>query len=127
MAPRLRLRIGEVEAVVELNETETARALYESAPFESVAETWGDEVYFSTPVSKGLEEGHAKEVVELGEVGYWPPGRAMCLFFGPTPVSGPGEIRPASAVTIVGRLVTDPEELRKVKDGDPIKVEREEG
>jgi len=127
VAPRLRLRIGEVEAVVELNETETARALYESAPFESVAETWGDEVYFSTPVSKGLEEGHAKEVVELGEVGYWPPGRAMCLFFGPTPVSGPGEIRPASAVTIVGRLVTDPEELRKVKDGDPIKVEREEG
>jgi len=127
VAPRLRLRIGEVEAVVELNDTETARALYESAPFESVAETWGDEVYFSTPVSKGLEEGHAKEVVELGEVGYWPPGRAMCLFFGPTPVSGPGEIRPASAVTIVGRLVTDPEELRKVKDGDPIKVEREEG
>lgn len=127
MALRLRLKIEEVEAVVELNETETAKALYEAAPFESSANTWGDEVYFSTPVSTELEKEKVKEVVELGEVGYWPPGRAMCLFFGPTPVSGPEEIRPASAVTVVGRIVFGLEELKKVKGGDPIKVEREEG
>jgi len=62
--------------------------------------------------------------VEVGDVGYWPPGKALCLFFGPTPISRPGEVRPASTVVLVGRLSSDPEELRKVREGDLVRVER---
>ncbi|HID10966.1 MAG TPA: hypothetical protein EYP17_06660 [Candidatus Latescibacteria bacterium] len=124
MAKTLKLKIGDVEATVKLLDNETADKLWEVAPFESSAETWGDEVYFSTPAEVELEGEFAREVVEVGDVGYWPPGRAMCLFFGPTPISHPGEIRPASPVALVGRLSTDPEDLRKVREGDPIRVER---
>jgi len=124
MAKTLRLKIGDVKAVVELLDNETADKLWEAAPFESSAETWGDEVYFSTPAEAGLEDEFAREVVEVGDVGYWPPGKAMCLFFGPTPISRPGEVRPASTVVLVGRLSSDPEELRKVRKGDEVKVER---
>ncbi len=126
MARKLKLTIGEVVAEVELNETETAKRIFEAVPFESSANTWGEEVYFSTPVALELEEEFAREVVEVGDVGYWPPGRAMCLFFGPTPASRGDEIRPASPVTLIGKLLTDPQDLRKVKDGDPIKVEKAE-
>jgi hypothetical protein len=78
-------------------------------------------VYFSTPVAVDLEKG--AEVVEKGAIGYWPPGRALCLFFGPTPASkNPEEIRPASAVTVVGRILADPEILDGVQDGDPIEI-----
>ncbi|HIE03953.1 MAG TPA: hypothetical protein EYP61_04255 [Candidatus Latescibacteria bacterium] len=120
----LKIRIGEVEATVELLECEVAGKLWEVAPFESSAKTWGDEVYFSTPVEAGLEDEFAREVVEVGDVGYWPPGKALCLFFGPTPISRAGEIRPASTVVLVGRISSDPGDLRKVRDGDPIRVER---
>ena len=124
MAKTLKLRVGEVEAVVELLENKVAGKLWEAAPFESSAETWGEEVYFSTPVEAGLEDEFARDLVDVGDVGYWPPGKALCLFFGPTPISRPGEVRPASTVVLVGRLSSDPEELRKVRKGDEVKVER---
>jgi len=99
----------------------TVSALSQALPLKARARRWGKEVYFETPVAVDLEKG--AEVVEKGAIGYWPPGRALCLFFGPTPASkNPEEIRPASAVTVVGRILADPEILDRVKDGDPIEI-----
>jgi hypothetical protein len=96
-------------------------AISKALPIKAQAHRWGKEVYFSTPVAVDLENG--AEVVEKGAIGYWPPGRALCLFLGPTPASkNPEEIRPASAVTVVGRILADPEILDRVKDGDPIEI-----
>jgi len=100
---------------------QTVRALLRALPIQSVAQRWGDEVYFSVPVQADAE--NAQEIVEKGDVGYWPPGKALCLFFGPTPSSRqPGEIRPASPVNVVGRALDDPRVLAAVTDGDPIEV-----
>ncbi len=114
--------IGEV--IVELidKNPKTRDAFLQAVPFESRANRWGDEIYFSTPVDLGQE--NAQEVVDKGDVAYWPPGNALCIFFGPTPVSGPGEIRPASPVNVFGRVVGDLERLKKVRSGERVRVER---
>ena len=89
----IRIRAGDVEALADLDASETAAAIWDALPFTIPANTWGDEIYFTIPV--GLEEDHAQPTVALGDLGYWPPGSAFCIFFGPTPMSSPGEIRPA--------------------------------
>jgi len=71
----------------------------------------GDEIYFSIPLDREIENG--KETVEKGDIGYWPPGRALCLFFGPTLMSAPGEIRPAGPVSVVGGMSGDLSALKK--------------
>ena len=76
-------------------------------PICSSFNTWGDEIYFSIPVEAELDEHALREVVEIGDLGYWPPGSAFCIFFGLTPVSEPGKIMPASAVNIVGKVAGD--------------------
>jgi hypothetical protein len=115
-------KIGEIRAVLEESlAPKTVSALSQALPLKARARRWGKEVYFETPVAVDLEKG--AEVVEKGAIGYWPPGRALCLFFGPTPASkNPEEIRPASAVTVVGRILAAPEILDGVKDGDPIEI-----
>jgi len=115
-------KVGEIRAVLEESlAPKTVSALSQALPLKARARRWGKEVYFETPVAVDLEKG--AEVVEKGAIGYWPPGRALCLFFGPTPASkNPEEIRPASAVTVVGRILADPEILDGVKDGDPIEI-----
>jgi hypothetical protein len=115
-------KIGEIRAVLEESlAPKTVSALSQALPLKARARRWGKEVYFETPVAVDLEKG--AEVVEKGAIGYWPPGRALCLFFGPTPASkNPEEIRPASAVTVVGRILGDPEILDRVQDGDPIEI-----
>jgi hypothetical protein len=115
-------KIGEIRAILEESlAPKTVSALSQALPLKARARRWGKEVYFETPVAVDLEKG--AEVVEKGAIGYWPPGRALCLFFGPTPASkNPEEIRPASAVTVVGRILADPEILDGVKDGDPIEI-----
>ena len=97
-------------------------AIVRALPFESTANLWGKEVYFTTPVNVELE--NPQETVNIGDVAYWPPGNALCLFFGPTPISKPGEIRPASPVNVVGRVVSGLEVLEKVEDGEKIRVEK---
>ncbi len=119
---RIRISAGSVTALAELNSTSTAVALWQVLPLNARANTWGDEVYFDIPLKLDIEDG--KEIVEIGDIGYWPPGHAVCIFFGSTPVSGEGEIRPASAVTILGKLIDDPKAFRKVKQGNVITVER---
>ncbi|MEM0458840.1 MAG: cyclophilin-like fold protein [Thermofilaceae archaeon] len=103
----------------------TAEALLRALPFESRARRWGEEVYFESPVDAGEED--ASELVEVGDVAYWPPGRALCLFFGPTPISRPGEIRPASPVNVIGRVVEGLDVLRRVSSGERVRVEVAEG
>ena len=122
MKRQVRIKVGQVVALAEFYETKTADAIWESLPLGSNIHTWGEEIYFSISLKLELEAG--REVVEMGNLGYWPPGNAFCIFFGPTPVSRPGEIRAASAVDVFGSLVDDPKVFRKVKDGGNIVVER---
>lgn len=118
---RIRIATDDVVVEAELNDSSTAKAIWDSLPIQSEANTWGDEVYFSIGLKLSGEK--PKDVVGLGDLGYWPPGRAMCIFFGRTPASRGEEIRPASPVNIFGRLISGLETLKKVKDGDKIKVE----
>lgn len=102
---------------------ETFRRIVEALPIESTASRWGEEVYFTTPVSIGEE--NAVEVVDMGAIAFWPPGSALCLFFGPTPVSRtPDEIRPYSPVNVIGRVVEGLDVLKKVRSGTLVRVSR---
>jgi hypothetical protein len=111
---------------VDLNDSSTADQLLAALPFEGTVNTWGDEIYFETPVAAKLEKG-AKALVEVGDVAYWPPGKALCVFFGPTPASTGDEPRAASPVTRVGRVAGDLGPLREVRDGARIRVSRDPG
>lgn len=122
MMRQIRVTAGSVTALAELNDSETADSMLKALPFSSKAMTWGDEVYFSVPVRAGIENGI--DVVNMGDLGYWPPGKAFCIFFGPTPMSRGNEIRPASAVNVFGRLLGDPRVFKAVNDGDPVSVDR---
>ena len=107
-----------------LNDTATAQAIWDALPITARANTWGDEVYFSIPVRLGTEKG--QETVALGDLGYWPPGTAFCIFFGPTPMSQGDEIRPASPVTVFGHIEGDATLFRAVSSGTQVTIERAE-
>lgn len=124
MGRRIKVTVGDVEVYGELNETETADLIWKGLPIESRINTWGDEIYFSIPIQAELEDS-AREVVELGAMGYWPPGNAFCIFFGPTPNSRGDEIRPASAVNVFGKVVGDPKVLKTVRTGVSVRIEAE--
>jgi len=124
MARQIRITAGPAAATATLNDTPTAQAIWDALPIEARASTWGDEIYFSIPVR--LSEQQAQATVELGDLGYWPPGSAVCLFFGPTPVSRPGEIRPASPVNVFGKVDGDPTVFRSVRSGERIRITRAE-
>ncbi len=119
MSKKIRILLGETELKAELNDSKTAESIWETLPVEGKANLWGEEIYFSIPVRTGTETG-AKEVVSAGEMGYWPPGNAFCIFFGPTPASRGGEIRAASPVNIIGKIPGDLKALRKASDGAKI-------
>ena len=122
MERQIRIKAGSVIVVAELYNTKTAEAIWQALPFSSKVNTWGDEIYFSIPVKIGLESG--QEIVDFGDLGYWPPGSAFCIFFGQTPVSNKDEIRAASAVDIFGKVVDDASMFKNVKDEEEIVVER---
>ena len=105
-----------------LNDSNTSNLIWDSLPINSSVSTWGDEIYFSIPVNE--EEEDAKEVVELGDLGFWPPGNAFCIFFGLTPASSQGEIRPASPVNIIGRINGGLDALKQVNPGESVKISR---
>ena len=113
---------GEVYAELSGENPNTAQAIWDALPLEGRANTWGDEIYFSIPVE--VEAENQREVVELGDLGYWPPGSAFCIFFGPTPASRGAEIRPASAVNVFGRILGDPKIFKKVKGGEKVRIEQ---
>ncbi|MFQ5521376.1 MAG: cyclophilin-like fold protein [Candidatus Methylomirabilia bacterium] len=119
---RIKITAGTVEGEALLGEGTTAKAIWEALPLSAEAETWGDEIYFPIPLR--LKAENPKEVVESGDLGYWPPGQAFCIFFGPTPASRDGEIRPASAVTVFGRVTGNPKVFKKVSAGTTVRVTR---
>ena len=121
---RIKISAGGVVVSAELDDTDAANRLWEALPVQASANTWGDEIYFSVGIDAELDDT-AQETVELGALGYWPPGDALCLFFGPTPMSVGDEIRPASAVNILGRIEGDSTVLKAVSSGTPITVEAE--
>ena len=118
----IRITAGTVSAQATLNESRTAGAIWGALPIEAKAQTWGDEIYFAIGVREA--EDAARAVVELGDLGYWPPGQAFCIFFGPTPASHGDEIRPASPVNVVGRVVGDARAFTRVRSGARVVLER---
>ena len=119
---RIRITAGSVAADAVLNESATAAAVWEALPLSVAGETWGDEIYFSIPVKAKPES--PRETVEKGDLGYWPPESAFCIFFGPTPASRGSEIRPASPVNVFGRVLGDSTVFKKVRSGTTVRVER---
>lgn len=117
---RIRWPSGELSA--RLEPTPTAQVLVAALPFDSSASTWGEEVYFGTPVSPRLESD-ARRVVDPGTVCFWVEGRSLALPFGPTPISKGSECRLVAKVNILGKIVGDARALAGVRDGDPIRVE----
>lgn len=119
---KIRIIAGEVTATAVLNDSQTAQAIWEALPITARANTWGEEIYFGIPVH--LKEENPQEVVALGDLGYWPPGHAFCIFFGRTPVSRGNEIRPASAVNVIGKVEGDPKVFSRVRDGEKVVLEK---
>lgn len=119
---KLKMTIGGVEIRAEVFDTPTGDALYAAAPFEATASTWGEEVYFATPVTL-RREPDARAVVEAGELAFWIEGSSIAIGFGPTPISRGDEIRLASPTNIWGRALDDVRRLTQVRDGDAIRVE----
>jgi hypothetical protein len=122
MGTRILITAGAVSVPAELVESPTGRAIAAALPIRADANIWGDEIYFPVAVNEKLDET-AAEVVEVGDLGYWPTGKAFCIFFGPTPASRGDEIRPASAVNVVGRLLGDPRLFKGVGDGQLVEIQ----
>jgi hypothetical protein len=118
---KLEITVGGVPLLVEVFDTPTGRAVLAAAPFDSQARTWGEEVYFSTPV-RVAREADARALVEAGELAFWVEGDAIAIGFGRTPISRGDEIRLAAPTNIWGRTEDDVRRLKAVRDGDPIAV-----
>jgi hypothetical protein len=121
---KIKITAGQVSAAAELNDSATAQAIWEALPITARANTWGDEIYFGIPVHKDEEDG--QEIVNLGDLGYWPPGHAFCIFFGRTPMSRGNEIRPASPVNVVGRILGDATVFKGVSSGAKVVIDKAE-
>ncbi len=122
----MRTILIQVEAIsikAELNESETSNLIWNELPLNANVNLWGDEIYFDTGVNAALEL-HSSDIVTSGDIAYWPPGAAFCIFYGPTPGSLGDEIRAASAVNIIGTVKGDESIFRKVKNGSMISVSR---
>lgn len=122
MKRRIGIIAGTLEVAAELNDTGTADAIWKALPLVGRVNLWGDEMYFSTPLK--LQQDREQEVVEAGDLAYWPPGNAICIFLGPTPASKDNEIRPASPVTVFGKVLGDITQLRKTAEGTEITIRR---
>lgn len=119
---KIAIRVGSVTMEAELHDTPTARKIAAALPIRTSFNTWGDEIYFAIPVESSLDDS-AQEVVNIGDLGFWPPGNALCIFFGQTPASQPGEIRPASAVNIFGKVIGDATQFKQVMREREVIVE----
>jgi hypothetical protein len=122
---KIAISAGSVRAEAELNESATAQQVWEALPIDGRANTWGDEIYFEIPVT-AEQAPDARAEVEVGELGYWPVGRAFCIFFGPTPASRGDEPRAYSPVNVLGRIGGDATVFRTVPGGAAVRIERAE-
>ena len=122
MLKDIKITAGDVEVEAQLNDSATAKLIAEALPIKATANRWGEEIYFSIGVEAELEKD-SREVVEAGELGYWPSGSAFCMFFGLTPASQGDEIRAASAVNIIGKMKGDWSGLTNVPGGASVLIE----
>jgi len=120
---RLVISAGTVSLPAELNDSPTARQVWEALPIEGTANTWGDEIYFAIPVV-AAEEADARADVAVGELGYWPVGHAFCIFFGSTPASTGQAPRAYSPVNVLGRVLGDATRFRAVRAGTRVRLAR---
>ncbi|MFO7967256.1 MAG: cyclophilin-like fold protein [Archaeoglobaceae archaeon] len=120
---KIKIESGDLIKEAELYEgtaPQTVKAVLSNLPIESEVNTWGDEIYFTADI--GIqEEENSHEVVEMGDVAYWVEGKALCIFFGKTPMSSGDEIVPAGPVNVIGKVTGDEKDFKQVKDGAPIK------
>ncbi|MBN1474828.1 MAG: hypothetical protein JW914_09450 [Syntrophaceae bacterium] len=122
MPTAVKIVVGMTILKGELFDSAYARAIIKSLPLEARPHEWGDEFYFAIPVDLSLDESATKKV-NVGDIGYWPPGKALAIFFGPTPMSTGLEPVPASEVNFVGRILGDATVLRKEKEAGKIRIE----
>lgn len=122
---KIHIQAGSLRLTAELNDSATAQAIVAALPIRGRGNRWGDEIYFKIPVQQG-EADDARADMAVGELAYWPPGQAFCIFFGKTPVSSGDQPRAASACNPVGRILGDPTPLRSVPDGSLVVLEKSE-
>jgi hypothetical protein len=122
MPKDIKITTENIEVKAQLNDSATAKLIFEALPIKAKAQRWGEEIYFSIGVEAELEKD-SREVVTAGELGYWPSGDAFCMFFGPTPASRGDEIRAASAVNIIGKMKSDWSGLTNVRSGASVLIE----
>jgi hypothetical protein len=120
---RITMSAEEITAVATLNDSATADAVWEALPLAAEGHRWGEEIYFEIPV-RLAQSAEARDVLDAGELGYWPVGHAFCIFWGPTPASRGDEIRAYSPVNVFGRLEGDPRAFQDVPGGAKVRVER---
>ena len=114
------IKVNRLSIEAKIDSSELSDLLWEKLPIEASVNLWGDEIYFKTNLES--QSNQLQQVVDIGDVAFWPPGQAMCLFFGLTPISTPDEIRPASAVIVFGKLIDDSKLLNIVKSGESISI-----
>ncbi len=122
---KIRITAGKVSAEAILNDSPTATKIWEALPIEGRGSTWGDEIYFSIPV-EAKQEKDARDLVAVGELGYWPPGTAFCIFFGRTPASTDERPRAASPVNILGKIQGDATVFKAVSSGTKVTLDKAE-
>ena len=116
------IRVGGIVLEAILNDSNTADTIWDVLPIKAHANTWGDEIYFAISVDLELEQG--QDLVNMGDLGFWPVGKAFCIFFGPTPMSSGNEIRPASAVNVFGKILGDATVLKGISSGTEVFVDK---
>jgi len=122
MSQTIRIIAKNVQVEAELNDSPTVRSIIKILPIEALAQRWGGEIYFSVSVTADPETD-SRDILEAGELGYWPPNSAFYIFLGPTPLSHGNEIRAASAVDVIGKMKSDWSGLWDIDSGDKIVVE----
>jgi hypothetical protein len=121
----IQITAGGVVQEAALFDNPTSAAIWEALPIEGVVNRWGDEIYFDIPVEIA-QVNEATTEVEVGDLGYWPPGRAFCIFWGPTPISSGNKPRAYSPVNVFGRITGDPKAFSQIEDGQKIIIEKVE-
>lgn len=123
---KIKIKFDQHTYTAELNESPTAAAIWEQLPIENQVNTWGEEIYFEIPIEMP-QEADAREILSVGELGYWPAGKAFCIFFGPTPISTDERPRAYSPVNILGRVLGDTHTLKSIPNQTSVLLERVPG
>jgi hypothetical protein len=117
------IAVEDIELLAELEKSITAEKIFDALPIEATVNTWGEEIYFDIGISAALE-ADARADMQVGELGYWPPGNAFCIFFGRTPASTSEQPKAASPVNVIGKLVGDASQCKRIPDAARVRLTR---